>query len=204
MRASVAHWFCVGIKDAPFPPMPESAQNDLLFLRHAALLSPKTLSEIHSQFQLDWWGWHGVAHWARVLENGLTLCTKVEGVRADVVVLFALFHDACRESEYSDPEHGHRAAELAQRYQHMGALRLDPAGLEILVEACRGHNQGRVSKDATCGVCWDADRLDLARVGIVPSSRFLSTAPARERDFLARCIESSRLGVFPRRATWVP
>ena len=176
---------------------------DLLFQQHEALLCPKILSEIRGQFQLDWWGCHGVEHWARVLENGLFLCCGVAGARVDVVVSFALFHDACRENEYSDPEHGHRAALLAERYHGAGALRLDAPGLGLLMEACRGHDQGRVSADPTVGVCWDADRLDLARVGIVPSARFLSCAPARVAETIERCVAASRTGAFPRRGSWV-
>jgi uncharacterized protein len=177
---------------------------DSLFERHASLLCPVTLGEIRRQFQLDWLGFHGVAHWARVLENGLNLCCGVPEARADVVVLFALFHDSCRRNEHRDPEHGERAALLAESYFEKGRLPVDALGLQLLSEACRGHDQGRVSSDATIGVCWDADRLDLARVGILPSVRFLSTEAAKNRDLLERCVNASRSGEFPRRAHWDP
>jgi uncharacterized protein len=179
------------------------ATSDSLFARHSALLCPVTLEEIRLQFRLDWLGCHGAGHWARVLENGLTLCCGVPEARADVVVLFALFHDSCRWNEHRDPEHGDRAAQLAEAYFQKGRLPLDPQGLKLLTDACRGHDQGRVSSEPTTGVCWDADRLDLARVGILPSSRFLSTAAARERDLLERCVKASRTGEFPRRELWV-
>jgi uncharacterized protein len=178
------------------------SQNDFLFQRHAGLLCPRILSEIRAQFQLDWWGYHGVRHWSRVLENGLTLCHEVEAARADVVVLFALFHDACRENEFRDPEHGPKAALLAEKYHREGTLPIDPAGLKLLMEACLGHDQGRVSADSTIGVCWDADRLDLARVGITPSPLLLSTAAARGKELRACCNRASRRGVFPRREIW--
>jgi uncharacterized protein len=119
-------------------------------------------------------------------------------------VLFALFHDSCRWNEHRDPEHGERAALLAHAYFQRGRLPVDGPGLQLLVEACRGHDQGRVSSDATIGVCWDADRLDLARVGILPSARFLSTETAKNRDLLERCVNASRLGEFPRREYWEP
>ena len=32
----------------------------------------------------------------------------------------------------------------------------------------------------TIGTCWDADRLDLGRVGIIPSSDFMSTQAGKE------------------------
>ena len=31
------------------------------------------------------------------------------------------------------------------------------------------------------GTCWDADRLDIGRVGIVPHERYMSTAAGRRR-----------------------
>jgi hypothetical protein len=37
-----------------------------------------------------------------------------------------------------------------------------------------------VSADGTIGTCWDADRLDLPRVGIWPSAALLSTDAAGE------------------------
>lgn len=177
--------------------------SDSLFERHASLLCPVTLGEIRRQFQLDWMGFHGVTHWARVLENGLHLCCGVPEARADVVVLFALFHDSCRRNEHRDPEHGERAALLAEAYFEKGRLPVDTRGLQLLAEACRGHDQGRVSSDATIGVCWDADRMDLARVGIVPSLRFLSTEAAKNPGLLERSIRASRSGEFPRRGHWV-
>jgi hypothetical protein len=48
-----------------------------------------------------------------------------------------------------------------------------------LYEACRFHNHGYVSQDATIGACWDADRMDLRRIGIVPESAFFSSWEVR-------------------------
>ena len=35
--------------------------------------------------------------------------------------------------------------------------------------------------DPTIGTCWDADRLDIGRVGIIPHERFMSTAAGKRR-----------------------
>ena len=43
----------------------------------------------------------------------------------------------------------------------------------------RHHTGGRTSDDPTTGTCWDADRLDIGRVGIIPHQRYMSTEPAR-------------------------
>lgn len=55
---------------------------------------------------------------------------------------------------------------------------LEESRLAVLVDGCRYHAAGLVSASATIGCCWDADRLDLPRVGIVPSASLLSTAAA--------------------------
>lgn len=43
-----------------------------------------------------------------------------------------------------------------------------------LSDAIRWHSDGLRSNDVTIQSCWDADRLDLARVGIYPDAHFLS------------------------------
>ena len=53
--------------------------------------------------------------------------------------------------------------------------------MELLEEACRAHTGGGVTADATIGVCWDADRLTLGRVGITPKARYFSTDAGRRR-----------------------
>ena len=64
-------------------------------------------------------GYHGVSHWARVLENGLRLCEET-GANVEVVSLFAVFHDSKRVNESIDPDHGQRGADFAA--EHRGQL----------------------------------------------------------------------------------
>jgi uncharacterized protein len=52
--------------------------------------------------------------------------------------------------------------------------------IDLLYYACEWHTHGEVSPDPTIGACWDADRLDLVRVGIIPDQSLLSTAAAQE------------------------
>jgi uncharacterized protein len=51
---------------------------------------------------------------------------------------------------------------------------------ETLVHACNWHTRARHSADPTIGTCFDADRLDLGRVAIIPSPDFMSTEFGRE------------------------
>ena len=52
----------------------------------------------------------------------------------------------------------------------------------LLGFACEEHTNGGVGRDLTVGVCWDADRLNLWRVGIQPDPRLLSTEAARSEE----------------------
>jgi uncharacterized protein len=123
-------------------------------------------------------GAHGVVHWARVLENGLRLAAAT-GADAEVVTLFALFHDSRRVNEHHDPGHGLRGGELARSLR--GTLvHLNDARFGLLYEACRLHTDGLTGGDPTLLACWDADRLDLGRVGITPRPERLCTDAARE------------------------
>lgn len=91
----------------------------------------------------------------------------------EIVELFALFHDSRRVNEYHDPGHGQRGGLLAREFWGR-VFSLDPARLEILVEACDGHTDIRTHDDITIATCWDADRLDLGRVSAVPDPRYLA------------------------------
>jgi uncharacterized protein len=138
----------------------------------------RLLSIIRPQFMLDWAGIHGPRHWARVRQNALRLAA-VTGASLEVLELFALLHDSRRLSEGHDPGHGPRAAEFAQSLAGV-AFRIDSASLDLLVVACRQHSDGVMAGDMTVLTCWDADRLDLGRVGIKPREQYLCTPAARD------------------------
>jgi len=121
---------------------------------------------------------HGPADWKRVEQNGLLLATKT-GADINVVRLFALFHDSRRLNDGTDEGHGARGADYAAelRGKHYD---LDDAAFALLHEACTWHTDRDFSNDATIGTCWDADRLDLGRVGMIPNPKFMSTDFGRE------------------------
>jgi uncharacterized protein len=140
------------------------------------------LQAILLQYPLRPGGMHGVAHWARVLENGRRLAIE-NGARVDVVELFAVFHDSQRRNDHIDPEHGLCAAELAA--QVLGkSFELDVEGFKLLWTACAYHTKGLVEGDITVQTCWDSDRLDLGRVWIKPNPKKLCTEAARSRNIL--------------------
>jgi uncharacterized protein len=136
------------------------------------------IQEILESYALPVRGLHSVGHWARVLENGLRLASAT-GARAEVVALFALFHDSRRVSDGWDDGHGLRGAEYA-RTMRGSLIHLGDRDFELLYEACRLHSDGRVQGDLTLQACWDADRLDLGRVGATPKPHLLCTDAACE------------------------
>ena len=50
----------------------------------------------------------------------------------------------------------------------------------------RLHSDGHIEGDPVLRACWDADRLDLWRVGIEPDPQRLCTAHARKPEVLTR------------------
>jgi len=146
-------------------------------------ISPELVQTILQDYRLNPWGIHGIAHWARVLENGRRLAA-LTGARLAVVELFAVFHDARRQNDGWDHGHGQRGARLAEALWG-NAFQLNETDLALLVDACARHTDGRQDADLTVQTCWDADRLDLARADIRVQPHRLSTSAARDPDLLA-------------------
>lgn len=133
------------------------------------------------QFNLGPQSYHGFSHWDNVVRNVQALC--VETPEADLLVcqLFAVLHDCKRQNEDDDPKHGPRAAEYVKRLQHRsGKLNITPDQFDQLFHAIYHHTDGVLHDDPTIGVCWDADRMDLLRVNIMPDPKFFSTEAAKK------------------------
>ncbi len=133
---------------------------------------------------------HGESHWKRVAAAGLALVPETPGADPALVFLFALFHDCMRLNDDYDPFHGPRGAALARELRGE-VFDLEEAEMDLLGFACQEHTNGGVGSDPTVGVCWDADRLNLWRVGRRPHPRLLSTEAARsgERIVWARDLQ---------------
>jgi hypothetical protein len=106
---------------------------------------------------------HGEQHWWCVAATGLDLAAGVPGADRELTLLFGLLHDTRRENDSYDPEHGPRAMD-----QHTLGLRSD---------------------DPTVGVCWDADRLHLPRVGTTLDPARFSTSVALGTEQVLRAAE---------------
>lgn len=133
--------------------------------------------EAFSMLSID----HGPVHWETVERNVNSLADADERIDRTVARLFAILHDCKRQNESFDPDHGRRAGVFARKLFAEGKLPITGSQLATLVYALDLHNDGITHEDPTIGACWDADRLDLPRVGIKTEEEFLSTEAAKQK-----------------------
>ena len=145
------------------------------------MIPSEVMMRILAGYELPVMGIHGLPHWGRVLETGLRLAPTTNA-DTTVVALFAVFHDSRRLNDGTDPDHGKRGAELASHLRSL--VSISDEQHSQLTYACTHHTDGMTDGDPTVRTCWDADRLDLWRVGITPHGRWLCTDAAREAKML--------------------
>ena len=144
------------------------------------MLEPNLLNEIKNQFKLPIASLHGLSHWKRVEVMGRRLSAST---KADMTVVthFAYVHDSQRQSEDVDPSHAERAAIYCEQLYQQGVLKITKKQYSQLLYACKFHSDTKAkTDDVTIATCWDADRLDLIRLGIILYSGFLFTSCAKE------------------------
>lgn len=120
---------------------------------------------------------HGLPHWQRVERNAMLLITP--HVNPRVVRLFAYFHDACRLDNDSDLLHGFRAKCLVDSLRTSLLKELSSEEFHQLQTACELHTTTLSVDDPTIDTCFDADRLDLERCGILPDPQRMATAKGK-------------------------
>ena len=117
---------------------------------------------------------HGIEHWKRVERNGMLLAT--EDVNVNVVRLFAYLHDHKRLSDGWDLEHGPRAAENMDNLRYTLLEGLTDEEFGMLRRACMEHTITERTGVPTIDACFDADRMDLPRVGYMPDPDRMASA----------------------------
>lgn len=150
-------------------------------LARASAIPRKALAVVLPQFELrhPYGGIHGVPHWSRVWYHGRQLAAAHD-VNPCLLAWFAFLHDSRRRNDDHDPLHGARAADFATRLRRDGLVdELSSVEFEWLCEAMRLHSDGHTVHEWAVMVCWDADRLDLARVDIIPRAERLCTPHAK-------------------------
>ena len=118
---------------------------------------------------------HGLPHLRQVaLVAGRFAAHLGEDVEAAMVMGF--FHDCARIHDGGGTQHAHDSAQLARPIITADFPHFDVARL---CDGIAHHADGTITDDFLIGCLWDADRLDLRRLGITPNPRLLSTPIAR-------------------------
>ena len=137
---------------------------------------------IEKDFKIDFYGIHGIGHWKRVFKNTLIL-SDYYNVKSDVFELFALLHDSKREDDLIDIEHGYRASIFVQKLLNEQIITLNDEDAQKLIYACKNHTKTDTTdplySDIVVKICFDSDRLDIGRVGVVPNPSYMATDYAK-------------------------
>lgn len=149
---------------------------------------------VHRNFDVEACGlYHGPDHWARVSQHALAVSRSL-GIDPLVPYIFGLVHDSQRLDEGADPEHGPRAAAFVRKRRSDLFGFLPDDAVQALALACELHSDGQTEGEAWVRACFDADRLDLGRVNIVPDSDYLCADYARRPEVIAAALAMSGRG----------
>lgn len=129
---------------------------------------------------------HGLDHWCRVIDNGLRLSAITPNVDRDVIIAFGFLHDSGRTHDEHCEVHGKVAGVYVMRELDVLIPLTNEQKLMVSI-ACINHTSAQPGEfplyDETLLTCFDADRLDLWRVGILPCNKYLFTDAAKTYDF---------------------
>ncbi len=159
---------------------------------HDMAVSRELIAVVERGFALPLDGIHGQAHWRRVHAYGSRLA-ELNGADLETVQLFAYLHDSRRVNDGWDLDHGRRAADFVESLQG-SLLDLPVECLKRLAFACAFHSDGLTEADITVQTCWDADRLDLGRIGIQPDPGRMCTRAGRDPAIIRWAVRRSRAG----------
>lgn len=149
---------------------------------------------MHQGFDVEACGlYHGPDHWARVSQHALAVSRSL-GIDPLVPFIFGLVHDSQRLDDGADPEHGPRAAAFVRSRRNDLFALLAGDAMEALALACDLHSDGQTEGEAWLRAAWDADRLDLGRVDVVPDPDYLCTDYARRPEVIAAALAMSGRG----------
>jgi uncharacterized protein len=151
---------------------------------------------------------HGETHWKAVALMGLHLARLTPDADVGFIYAFACLHDLMRQDDGLDPEHGQRAAglftEIVERRRFSNDFPPADSRTNDLHYAIANHvgtPHARAHANVNVGLCWDADRLNLWRVAIIPDDQYLSTnaalLPGAKELGLELCVRQMRGMDFP-------
>lgn len=105
------------------------------------------------------------------------------GEDIESAIVAGFLHDCGRTDDGGGTCHAYDSSIIARK----AIAALDPhLDVDRLCDGIARHADGDVTQDALIGCLWDADRLDLTRIGVDPDPDLLSTPVARRMVRLAR------------------
>ncbi len=138
---------------------------------------------------------HGARHWAHVACLGRKLAEQndLDGASLRCINAFGWTHDLWRTHDGSGNEHAQDGGIHFLNLDCDLIQQLSEAEQQLVARAIRYHSDGYIACEAydlglfdgidlpeqwvidTVGCCWDADRLDLNRLGSEPKAELMST-----------------------------
>lgn len=137
----------------------------------------KEVEEIVFHHSLYKDGVHGIDHIRRTVENAKIIAKETCPDKFDDAVIGAYLHDIGRIDDFGGNAHAVRGAKISERLLQEFWPNLD---IKRILFAIEFHADKLTSEDPLIGTIWDADRLDLDRVGIKINPDLLSTKKAKE------------------------
>jgi uncharacterized protein len=139
---------------------------------------------------------HGQRHWSHVRRLGLELgnLLNLTDEQLRCIELFALTHDLARTNDGKNTVHSDDGSYLFVDVAKEVFPLLDGEQRGLIQICIKHHSDGITAEEAylnqsfrhiawreddiinTVGCCWDADRLDLLRLGIEPNGKYMSTS----------------------------
>ena len=122
-------------------------------------------------------GLHGLNHVKRVVENAKTIAKNECPNHYDDIVMGAYLHDIGRVNDNGGNEHALQGFEISKQLLAKYWPHLDH---RKILTAIKEHADSLITDDPLIGSIWDADRLDLTRLGIKINPELLSTKTAKK------------------------
>lgn len=128
---------------------------------------------------------HGIKHLRKVayLAGRFATCLNTN---IEAAVIGGYLHDCARIDDGVGNHHAHKSAVLAEKI--LNEIYPNYVESKTIYNAIYSHADGLISDDKIIGCVWDADRLNLIRLGIIPQLDLLSTPVARR--LLSRFLNS--------------
>lgn len=130
---------------------------------------------------------HGINHLRQVAYLAGRFAYSINECE-ETAIIGGYLHDCARENDGNGNSHAHESALLATKIISKFYPEIN---IERVYNAIFFHADGLITDDPFIGCIWDADRLNLVRIGIIPKVELLSTEVAKR--FHSRFIENNRI-----------